>query len=200
MVSESDAIGSRSKGSLPMTIVVACEAGRRSTRSTLLRLGRVTVGSALVDNSDAQCTSRSPTPIRLIRSPSLLESGSRTHSACVTPASKVRWYPFITAWTGGTLSEIGAWSSGGCGNLFCATPPILERIGIGACVALNPKPALRRARTLAGPRAPPGSGTLPRRLDRGETPTARGGTATRQKAQDLPYVVAYITSPLLRRL
>ena len=29
---------------------------------------------------------------------------ARTHSTCVLP-SKVRWNPFITAWTGGTLSK-----------------------------------------------------------------------------------------------
>lgn len=36
-----------------MTIVVGCEAGRRSTSSTLVSLGRVTVGSAVVDHSDS---------------------------------------------------------------------------------------------------------------------------------------------------
>ena len=43
----SDVVGSRSKGSLPMTtVVVACDAGRRSARAILFRLGRVKVGSA----------------------------------------------------------------------------------------------------------------------------------------------------------
>ena len=41
--------------------------------------------------------------------------------ACVTP-TKVRWNLFITAWTGGTLSENGTWSSEIAENAFCCTP------------------------------------------------------------------------------
>ena len=44
---ESNVDGSRLKGSLHVMIVVACAAGKRSVRATLVRLGRVTVGSAL---------------------------------------------------------------------------------------------------------------------------------------------------------
>ena len=56
MVSPSDVVGSRSKGSLPMTVVVARRSGSRSARAILVRLGRVTVGSAGIGLLDGGCT------------------------------------------------------------------------------------------------------------------------------------------------
>ena len=125
LVSESNVVGSRLKGALHVMIVVVCEAGRRSTRATLVRLGRVTVGSALVVLTILTLGVPQGVYLFLVNGLSDYRRSwmrTRTNSACLS-STKVRWKPFITApKTGGTPDEIGAWSSETAGNAFCWTP------------------------------------------------------------------------------
>ena len=88
MVSESAVVGSRFKGSLNVTIVAACEAGRRSTRSTSRRsdLDGLAFSFIILMLEDPYVSER------LARSPSLLDMV--TEAQCVLTPSKVRWIPF----------------------------------------------------------------------------------------------------------
>ena len=74
MVSESNVVGSRSKGSLPTTIVVVCDAGKtRDLGQTWTRDRRV---GLIILTLNVH-----PVHERIVRSPSLLDG--RTHAECV---------------------------------------------------------------------------------------------------------------------